>query len=263
VTAEQSWTATKAAAAIEAGDISASELLAAVLARLRATEPVLHAYSFVAEDTARAEAVRLDAELAHGRRRGPLHGIPVAVKDVIAVAGLPLEAGSRALRGRVAERDAKVVARLRQAGAVVVGKTVTHELAYGQNTPPTRNARDASREPGGSSAGSAVALAAGSALAALGTDGGGSVRHPAALNGIVGVKPTYGLLATDGVLTVGPSLEHVGVLASTVADCRLVLAALAGTPYEAAAPLAGSRIGVLRALVQSCGEDARAAFGRP
>jgi aspartyl-tRNA(Asn)/glutamyl-tRNA(Gln) amidotransferase subunit A len=257
---EPPWSVAAAAAALAARTVSASELLDTVLTRLHATEPSVRAYSFVDEDGARAAAAQIDSQRTPSQPRSALHGIPVAVKDVIAVEGLPLEAGSAALRGRIADRDAHVVARLREAGAVIVGKTVTHELAYGQNTPPTRNARDAAREPGGSSAGSAVAVAVGSALAALGTDGGGSVRHPAALNGIAGFKPTYGTIDPAGVLTVAPSLDHVGVLARTARDCGLVLAALADVGPGPSRSLSGACIGVLGKLVENCGEDAKAAF---
>jgi len=250
-----------AATALRDRDVSAAELLGQVLDRLHATEPVVRAYAHVDEDGARAAAARADEALAHGEPLGPLHGIPVAVKDVIAVADMPLEAGSRALAGRVADHDAEVVSRLRRGGAVIVGKTITHELAFGQNTPPTRNAYDPEREPGGSSAGSAVATAVGSALAAIGTDGGGSVRHPAALNGVVGLKPTYGLIDTAGVLAMGPSLEHLGTFTRTVEDCALFLSAIAPCPAPAwRNDLAGARLGVLRSFVEASDRDVQEAF---
>lgn len=158
--------------------------------------------------------------------RRPLHGLPVAVKDVFGTSDLPTEAGCRALRGHLTHSDSAAVATLRRAGAIVIGKTVTQELAYGQDTPVTRNAADPRRLPGGSSAGSAVAVGAGSVLAALGTDGGGSVRVPAALNGVVGLKPTFGFIDRMGVITGSPTLDHVGLLTRTVGDCEVLLDAL-------------------------------------
>jgi aspartyl-tRNA(Asn)/glutamyl-tRNA(Gln) amidotransferase subunit A len=210
------------------GEVSASELLEQTLARLRATEPFVHAFATVTEVVAREQAEQADRELAAGRRRGPLHGIPVAVKDLCHTRGIPTEAGSRVLAGFVPGADAAVVARLREAGAVLVGKTVTHEFAYGQNVPPTRNAWKLDSYPGGSSAGSAVAVAVGSAYGAIGTDTGGSIRIPAALNGVVGLKPTYGRISRRGVVPMSATLDTVGPIARTTRDCALLLGAIAG-----------------------------------
>ena len=169
-----------------------------------------------------------DRELAQGRWRGPLHGIPLAVKDICYMRDLPTEAGSRAMAGFVPGYDATVVRRLEDAGAVIVGKTVTHEFAYGVNTPPTCTPWDMTCYPGGSSAGSGVSVTVGSAFGAIGTDTGGSIRIPAAINGIVGLKPTYGRVSRYGVVPLGTSLDHVGPLTRTVEDYAIVLQAIAG-----------------------------------
>jgi aspartyl-tRNA(Asn)/glutamyl-tRNA(Gln) amidotransferase subunit A len=264
------FTIAEAARALESRSLSAVELLDAVLTRLERTECVVHAYANVDEAGARASAIAADAAIARGEQHGPLHGIPLAVKDVIAVAGLPMEAGSRSMRGYAPQEDAVVVASLRRSGAIIVGKTVTHELAYGQNVPPTRNAWGPARQPGGSSAGSAVATAVGSALAALGTDSGGSIRHPAGLNGVVGLKPTYGTVSTSGVISLSPSLEHVGPITRTVEDCWLVLSSMAAgdlprsnvaAPASVAAGMTGARIGVLVQLLDKVDPEMRGAFG--
>ncbi len=221
-------TISEAAAALAARSVSSAEVLEATLARIEETEPLVHAYAFVLADAARESARLADEEIAAGRRRGPLHGIPIGVKDLCYTAGAPTEAGSRALAGFVAPYDAAVVARLREAGAVIVGKTVTHEFAYGQNVPPTRNPWDPACYPGGSSAGSGVAVAARSAFGAIGTDTGGSIRVPASVNGVVGLKPTFGRVSRYGVMPMSSSLDHVGPLARTVEDTGLLLQAVAG-----------------------------------
>jgi Asp-tRNA(Asn)/Glu-tRNA(Gln) amidotransferase A subunit family amidase len=192
------------------------------------TEPHVHAYIGVMEETARAEAANADRELQAGERRSPLHGIPVAVKDLLYTRGFPTSAGSRVLEGFVPDDDAVVVERLRQAGAVVVGKTVTHEFAYGQDVPATRNAWDHTCYPGGSSAGSGVSVAVGSAFGSIGTDTGGSIRVPASVNGIVGLKPTAGRISRRGVVPMSASLDTAGPLARTVEDCALILGVVAG-----------------------------------
>lgn len=231
---------------------SVRELVEATLRQIEDTESAVHAYAHVAPEAALATADRLDAELRQGDDRGPLHGIPVAVKDVCHTADMPTAAGSRVLAGFTPERDAAVVRSLRAAGAVVVGKTVTHEFAYGQNTPPTRNAWDTSCYPGGSSAGSGVAVATRSAFAAIGTDTGGSIRIPAALNGVVGLKPTYGRVSTRGVVPLSPSLDHVGPMARTVEDCALLFDAIAGhdpdDPVSINEPVRSSATGLDRAI---------------
>ena len=218
----------EAADALRSGRFRAVDLVGAVLRRAEETEPRLHAYARLMGEQALDDAALADREIAAGGWRGPLHGIPVGVKDLCFTAGVPTEAGSRAMEGFVPDQDATVVRLLREAGAVIVGKTVTHEFAYGLNIAVTRNPWDAAMAPGGSSAGSGVATAVGSAMAAIGTDTGGSIREPAAFNGIVGLKPTYGRVSRHGVVALSPSLDHVGPLTRSVEDCALVLAAIAG-----------------------------------
>ncbi|MFF9306826.1 amidase [Streptomyces sp. NPDC014777] len=254
-------TLTAAADAIRTRRLSPVELTDSVLERIAQREPDLHAYVTVAAEHARSAARDAERALAAGRRQGPLHGIPVGLKDLIDVAGWGTTAGSRVRADHRAHTDSTVAARLAQAGAVLLGKTHTHEFAYGLITPQTHNAWDTGRVAGGSSGGSAVAVAAGMATFALGTDTGGSIRVPAALNGVVGLKPTYGLLPRHGVTSLSWSLDHVGPLTRTVEDAALVLNALAGhdprDPASLSAPakdyrpradtdLTGLRVGVPR-----------------
>lgn len=217
-----------AAAAIQAGALSPVELTESVLDRIGTVEDRLGAYVTLAADSARRSAQQAEREIAAGRHRGPLHGIPFGLKDLIDANGLPTTASSRVGAPHPPASDSAVAARLAAAGAVLVGKTHTHEFGYGLTTPQTRNARDHTRVAGGSSGGSAVAVAAGAATFALGTDTGGSIRVPAALNGVVGLKPTYGLLPLQGVTSLSWSLDHVGPLTRTVEDAALVLTALLG-----------------------------------
>jgi len=237
---------------LRAGQLSAVELLESVLRRLEATEPRLKAYVAVLADEARAAAKAADDALRAGNDLGPLHGIPVGVKDIFDVAGVPTRCGSRARENAApAERDATSVARLRAAGAVIVGKTTTQEFAAGVVSPPARNPWDPERIPGGSSGGSASAVAAGSALAALGSDTGGSVRIPASLCGVAGLKPTFGSVDIRGVFPLAWSLDTVGPLARTVEDAALFYDAIAdaGRPSattELEEGLRGLRIGVPR-----------------
>jgi aspartyl-tRNA(Asn)/glutamyl-tRNA(Gln) amidotransferase subunit A len=210
------------------GAVTSMALTEAVLERIDETEPALHAYVGVMAESARREAEAADALFARGESRSALQGIPVGVKDLCETAGFPTSAGSRALEGYVPTRDAVVVRRLRDAGAVIVGKTVTHEFAYGQDTPPTRNAWDQRCYPGGSSAGSGVAVAAGTAYGAVGTDTGGSIRVPAAVNGVVGIKPTFGRVSRTGVFPMSPTLDTVGCLTRTARDAALMLGVMAG-----------------------------------
>ncbi|MGW7596417.1 amidase [Streptomyces antimycoticus] len=219
---------TAAAAAIRAGRLSPVELVDSVLERVERLEPHLNAYATVTAEQARHAARKAADDIAAGRSRGPLHGIPMGLKDLIDVAGVATTASSRVRADHRAQADSTVAARLGAAGAVLVGKTHTHEFAYGLTTPQTRNAWDTGRVAGGSSGGSAVAVASGTATFALGTDTGGSIRVPAALNGVVGLKPTYGLVPRHGVTSLSWSLDHVGPLTRTVEDQALVLAALAG-----------------------------------
>ncbi|MFH9038394.1 amidase [Streptomyces sp. NPDC017966] len=219
---------TEASRAVRARELSPVELTESVLARIAAVEGRLGAYVTVAADAALAAAVRAEREISGSGPRGPLHGIPMALKDLIDAEGIPTTASSHVRAGHVAERDSWVAERLGAAGAVLLGKTHTHEFAYGLTTPQTNNAWDHSRVAGGSSGGSAVAVAAGGATFAMGTDTGGSIRVPAALNGVVGLKPTYGLVPRTGVTSLSWSLDHVGPLTRTVQDVALVLSATAG-----------------------------------
>jgi aspartyl-tRNA(Asn)/glutamyl-tRNA(Gln) amidotransferase subunit A len=221
------WSVTRVRERLRGGDLTSVELTESLLRRIEETEPLVHAYAHVCAESAMQAALEADERRAAGEDL-PLLGIPLAVKDNIETVDAPTEVGSRVMRGHRALRDATVVERLRAAGAVILGKAVTHEFAYGLNTPPTRNPWDLDRFPGASSAGPAVAVAVGSALGALGTDTAGSVRTPAAVNGIVGFKPTYGRVSRAGVFPASPSLDHVGVLARTVEDCSLLLQAICG-----------------------------------
>jgi aspartyl-tRNA(Asn)/glutamyl-tRNA(Gln) amidotransferase subunit A len=234
-------------AAATAGGRSSAELVEEALGRIEALDGRLGAFVAVLADEARAEAAARDAEAAAGRVRGPLHGRPVAVKDLIDVAGVVTAAGSPKLAGNRAERDAEVVGRLREAGMVVVGKTRTHEFAYGVLTPGTVNPWDPDRIAGGSSGGSAAAVAAGLVDFAVGSDTAGSIRIPAACCGVVGLKPTYGTVPTGGVVPLSWSNDHVGPIAGSVAEAGLFLEALSGAPAGAGAtpPPARPRLGRL------------------
>jgi aspartyl-tRNA(Asn)/glutamyl-tRNA(Gln) amidotransferase subunit A len=218
-----------------AGTLQPAALVEALLARIDVLDGRIDAWVAVWREEALAAARAAGAELAAGRDRGTLHGIPIGLKDLIDVAGCPTLAGAPELWDcNVAPADAAVVTRLRAAGAVLLGKTRTHPLAMGTITPPTRNPWDLERVPGGSSGGSAAALAAGMVPGALGSDTGGSIRLPAALCGVTGLKPTYGRVSRRGVLPLAWSLDHVGPLARTVEDCALLLQVLAG--HDAADP---------------------------
>lgn len=218
----------QAAALLRTRKVSSGELTEASLQRIEATEPLVHAYATVLADSAREEAAQADRELAAGLWRGPLHGIPLGIKDLCYTRGVRTEAGSKAMEGFIPSYDATVVERLRDAGAITLGKTVTHELGYGQNVPPTKNPWNLAYYPGGSSAGSGVATAVGSAFGAIGSDTGGSIRVPASINALAGLKPTFGRVSRRGVVALSSSLDHVGPLARDVEDCALLLQAIAG-----------------------------------
>jgi len=222
-----------AAAAIAARRLSPVEYLDALLARIAAVNPALDAFIRLNEAEAREAARTAEAEIATGGPRSPLHGIPVGIKDIIDLAGHPTTCHSRLCLDRVAAEDARVVAMLRAAGAVFPGKLATHEFAIGGPAfdgpfPPARNPWNRLHHPGGSSSGSGAAVAARMLPAALGTDTGGSVRHPASHCGIVGLKPTYGLVSRRGVFPLAFSLDHVGPLTRTVEDAALLLNVIAG-----------------------------------
>jgi aspartyl-tRNA(Asn)/glutamyl-tRNA(Gln) amidotransferase subunit A len=214
-------------------ELSAVDLTRAALARIAAVEPQVGAFLSLAEAEAIAAAQAVDRRVAAGQDPGPLAGVPVGIKDNICTAGLRTTAGSRILEKFVPSYDATVVARLRQAGAVVIGKLNCDEFGMGSSTENsalgiTRNPWDGARVPGGSSGGSAAAVTAGECFAALGTDTGGSVRLPAAFCGCVGLKPTYGRVSRYGVIAYASSLDQVGPLAREVGDAAAVLEAIAG-----------------------------------
>jgi len=222
-----------AGAALRSGGVSSVDLVDAVLSRAHMTEAQLHAYLTLDREGALAAAERADAELAGGKDRGPLHGIPIALKDNMCTRGLETTAASQILAGYVPPYDATVVSRLREGGAVLVGKTNLDEFAMGSSTEnsgygPTYNPWDISRVPGGSSGGSAAAVAAGSTFGALGSDTGGSIRQPASLSGIVGLKPTYGTVSRYGLIAFASSLDQIGPLARSVEDAALILETIWG-----------------------------------
>ncbi|MCR8725506.1 amidase [Frigidibacter sp. ROC022] len=232
------------------GSLTPSEAVEEALARIEALEPSLNAFALPMAEAARAEAARRDAELRAGRDLGPLHGIPVVIKDLIEVEGVPTGYGSKVRPPQVAPRDAELVARLRAAGAVILGKTNLLEYAYGIAHPEigqTNNPHDPTRTAGGSSGGSAAAVASGIAALGIGTDTGGSIRIPAAYCGVVGVKPSFGLVPLDGVFPLSWSLDHAGPLVRSVADAAIALECLADRPMRLASlRLSDLRIGVLR-----------------
>jgi aspartyl-tRNA(Asn)/glutamyl-tRNA(Gln) amidotransferase subunit A len=268
VTDPADLTIAAAGAALRSGELTAVDLFEAVLDRAALTEAELHAYLTIDHDGARSTAEAADRSLSSGEDLGPLHGIPLAVKDNMCTRGVETTAASKILAGYVPPYDATVVARLRAAGAVVVGKTNLDEFAMGSSTEnsafgPTRNPWDPDRVPGGSSGGSATVVAAGSALGAFGSDTGGSIRQPASLCGVVGMKPTYGLTSRYGLIAFASSLDQIGPFARTVEDAATLLAAAsAHDPLDATswagdypsygaaldAGVAGLKIGVVREL---------------
>ncbi len=210
------------------GTVTARDLAAAAVTAATTGNDAIGAFVMVEEATVAAAARRADEELAAGLDRGPLHGVPVAVKDIIDVAGWPTRCGSPTYPNTPVAGDAAVVRRLRDAGAVIIGKTTAHELACGVSSPPARNPWNVERVPGGSSGGSGAAVAAGVVPMALGSDTGGSIRIPAAVCGVVGIKPTFGRVSRAGVEPLSWSLDHLGPLAATVEDCAITLGVLAG-----------------------------------
>ncbi|WP_369259488.1 amidase [Geodermatophilus amargosae] len=218
----------EAARQIEQRALSPVELVQSALDRIDEVEGRLNAFVVVTADQALEAARQAEAEIAAGRYRGPLHGIPVGIKDLYDAVGLPTTSSSAVRSEHVPTEDSACVARLRDAGAVMVGKTHTHEFAYGVLTPTTRNPWDTGHVPGGSSGGSGAAVAAGECLMGMGTDTGGSIRIPASVCGTVGLKPTYGRVSRAGVTSLCWSLDHAGPLTRTVRDAALTLQAIAG-----------------------------------
>jgi aspartyl-tRNA(Asn)/glutamyl-tRNA(Gln) amidotransferase subunit A len=226
-------TASQIAAAVRSRSVSAVDVLERHLAAIEQREGELHAFNVVLADQARRRAAAIDEDVAAGRDPGPLAGVPVALKDNLCTRGVPTTCSSRILEGWCPPYDATVVSRLVDAGAVVVGKTNLDEFAMGSSTEnsafgPTRNPHDPERVPGGSSGGSAVAVAAGFAPLALGSDTGGSIRQPASLCGVVGVKPTYGRVSRYGLVAFASSLDQIGPFAATVEDAALLLEVIGG-----------------------------------
>jgi aspartyl-tRNA(Asn)/glutamyl-tRNA(Gln) amidotransferase subunit A len=230
-----------AAAALRAGTMSSAALVEESLAAIERHQPATNAFTRVDAEGARAAAHAIDRERAQGMHRGPLHGVPISLKDLIDEAGTVTTAGSKVLRDRVAAADAPVVTRLRQAGAVIIGRTNLHEFALGTTSEdsafgPVRNPRDRDRSAGGSSGGSAAAVATGMGLASIGTDTGGSIRIPASACGVVGLKPSIGEVPTGGVVPLSASLDHVGPLARSVQDAGWLWSILTGRPIAPVTP---------------------------
>jgi Asp-tRNA(Asn)/Glu-tRNA(Gln) amidotransferase A subunit family amidase len=233
-----------AASGIARGELSSEALVTACLERTAELEPQLQAWAFLDHDRALAQAKAADEQRRAGKGVGALHGVPVGIKDIIDTADMPTENGSAIFKGRQPRHDAAAVAALRSAGAVVLGKTITTELAT--LTPSvTRNPRNLEHTPGGSSSGSAAAVASGMVPVALGTQTGGSVIRPAAFCGIYGFKPTFGLIARPGVLTQAPSLDTVGVFGRSLQDVALVVDAIQGYDERDPASIATSRPNLL------------------
>lgn len=242
-----------AAAALRAGKRTSVELLDRCLSRIDEWEKDVRAWVIVDRDGARKQAEESDREITAGKSRGPLHGIPIGIKDIIDVAGFPTAAGSKTRAKSIALEDAPVVARLRNAGAVIVGKTVTTQFAS-FDPPPTVNPWNFSRTPGGSSSGSAAAVAAGMCLGALGSQTGGSITRPASYCGVMGCKPSYGRAPLEGIVPLAPSLDHPGPMARSVRGLAALLDAISNDGTKPtrlleevdAASLAPPRIGHLR-----------------
>jgi aspartyl-tRNA(Asn)/glutamyl-tRNA(Gln) amidotransferase subunit A len=270
----------EAAALLRSRELSPVDYVATLLERIAAHDSQLNAFLQVFSDSALADARAAEAEIHEGRWRGPLHGVPIALKDLFDVVGEPTTAHSKILRGHRAERSAHVVTKLREAGAIIIGKTALHEFATGGPSfdlpwPPARNPWRRTHHPGGSSSGSAVAVAAGFAPASLGTDTAGSVRNPATCCGVVGMKPTYGAVSRTGVFPLAFSLDHVGPITRGVEDNAILLEAMLGRdpedPTSVAHPrselradlargIDGLRIGVIEALHAEADPEIRAAM---
>ncbi|MBW3614099.1 MAG: Asp-tRNA(Asn)/Glu-tRNA(Gln) amidotransferase subunit GatA [Actinobacteria bacterium] len=270
------------AGAVRSGERSARDVVDGHLGAIEAGEADIHAFNLVLADEARAAADEIDRRVAAGDDPGPLAGVPVALKDNLCTRGIPTTCSSRILEGWRPPYDATVVERLRAAGAVIMGKTNLDEFAMGSSTEnsafgPTRNPHDLTRVPGGSSGGSAAAVAAGFAPLALGSDTGGSIRQPAALCGVVGVKPTYGGVSRYGLIAFASSLDQIGPFAATVAEAAALLEVIAGhdpadstsIPQPAPAVSAvldegveGLRVGVVRELMHGIDADVAAQVNR-
>jgi aspartyl-tRNA(Asn)/glutamyl-tRNA(Gln) amidotransferase subunit A len=236
---------TQLAPLIQSKQVSPVELFDEVLKRIHQLQPKLHSFITITEAEGRKAATEAEAEITNGHYRGPLHGIPISIKDLFATRGVRTTAGSKVLGKWVPDYDATAVTRLLQAGMVMVGKAHMHEFAYGvtNDNPhygPARNPRDPTRVTGGSSGGSAAAVASSQCIASLGSDSGGSIRIPSAVCGVVGLKPTYGRVSRYGAIPLAWSLDHVGPITKTVEDAAIMLGAIAGPdPND---PTASSRL---------------------
>ena len=259
-------TIAEAARLIQQRELSPVELVDSRLTRIEKLDGRLNSFIRVLADSARAEARAAESEIAAGRYRGPLHGIPIGLKDIYETAGVPTTGHSKVMQDHVPKADAFSVKKLREAGAVVMGKLATHEFALGGPSfdlpwPPARNPWDTSRFTGGSSSGTGASVAAGLVLGGTGSDTGGSIRGPSAFCGLAGIKPTYGLISRMGILPLAFSLDHAGPMAWTTEDCAIMLQAMAGhdpaDPGSADRPIPnyrtalsgsvkGLRIGLLR-----------------
>src|SRR5438046_3925334 len=259
-------TIAEAAKLIQRRELSPVELGDSRLARIEKLDGKPHSLIRVLGDSARAAARTAETEIAAGKYRGPLHGIPLGLKDIYETGGVPTTGHSKVMQDHVPQKDAFSVQKLRDAGAVVMGKLATHEFAFGGPSfdlpwPPARNPWDLSRFTGGSSSGTGAAVPAGLVLGGTGSDTGGSIRGPAAYCGLAGIKPTYGLCSRAGVLPLAFSLDHAGPMAWTAEDCAILLQALAGhdpaDPASAKVPIpdyraalahgvTGLRIGLVR-----------------
>ena len=234
------------ARALRAREATAEQITEHCLQQIATRNPSINAFITVLADAALAQAREADRELAAGRDRGPLHGVPVSLKDILDLAGTPTTAASRVREDHVASQDAPIVARLRAAGAVFVGKTNLHEFALGTTNEdsaygPVTHPLDPNRSPGGSSGGSAASVLAGMAFASIGTDTGGSIRIPSAACGLVGLKPAIGEISTDGVVPLSRTMDHVGPLCRSVEDAALVYHALKGGTASEGGAGAGTR----------------------
>ena len=234
-------TITELARRVATGETRSEQLTEDALSAIATLNPRLNAFITVTSDEALASARQADREIAAGGYRGPLHGMPISLKDIIDMAGVPTTAASKLREGRLATRDAPVVSHLRQAGAVFVGKTNLHEFAFGTTNEdsafgPARNPVDDSRSPGGSSGGSAIAVRTGMSVASIGTDTGGSIRIPAAACGVVGLKPSWSEVSADAIIPLSRQLDHVGPLTRSVADAALLFDVLRGIAAPSVSP---------------------------
>jgi aspartyl-tRNA(Asn)/glutamyl-tRNA(Gln) amidotransferase subunit A len=244
-------TIVEAAAQVASGKFTSEKLTEECLSVIEALNPKLNAFITVTADEALQQARRADKEIAAGRRIGPLHGIPISLKDLIDQKGVRTTAGSLVRKDHVADADAVVTKHLRDAGAVFVGKTNLHEFAFGTTSEDSgfglvRNPHDANRSPGGSSGGSGVAIATGMSLGTVGTDTGGSIRIPAAACGVVGLKPEWGQISASGVVPLSRQLDHVGPLAASVADAWLLYNAMRAESDRSSARLEATSLKGLR-----------------